>query len=63
MHTFKHADTVFNFNGDFSGNVLIACAGRPSMEVPFEALKTFIEEYGRRKQVEAEEDAFDRQSL
>lgn len=68
MHTFTHDEpkklgdaydrrTVFNFDGDFCGDVLIRVDGE-EISVPFHALKEFIALYVRRKKIEHIENEF-----
>lgn len=52
--------TVFNFNSDMSGNVIIAHRGQ-EIEVPGEHLLQFVANYIRQERIASLEQANDRQ--
>jgi hypothetical protein len=58
MHTFISGDTKFNFNSDFSGDLVII---REDMciPVPFTAALAFAEEVFRRLKLSAQDDSSD----
>ncbi len=64
MHTFKTDDdkTVFNFNSDFSGDVIIKRNGK-TVNVPGRDLLALIAEHIRREKISRLENASDMQVL
>lgn len=56
-HTLEFGTTVFNFNSDMSGDVLIQVGDRQTCAVPGGHLLLFMAEIIRRRRIEALEDA------
>lgn len=52
MHTFDAGDVILNYNSDGSGNVQIV-AGSESIEIPFDALLSFIADFVRTRKIAA----------
>jgi hypothetical protein len=54
MHTFidHRTQTAFNYNADFSGDVLISREGGAFVAVPFSALRTFVAHYVKLRRIE-----------
>lgn len=64
MHTLEASKgTIFNFNSDFSGDVILHITEQAGttreFEVPFDDLAELVAEYVRRKKIARLEDATD----